>query len=111
MRHLFSVMRRHDMTKKIDKDKCKDKDKKVFFLQKKKYFFATKKLLFLHKKVYFFFVKKLSFFWAKKYSLHPHFVTMKLKPYNNCCFIFRFWGDFRLLLKKETNSYQLATYV
>ena len=40
-----------------------------------------------------------------------YFVTMKLKPYNNCCFIFRFWGDFRLLLKKETNSYQLATYV
>ena len=27
MRHLFRVMRRHDMTKKIDKDKYKDKDK------------------------------------------------------------------------------------
>ena len=27
MRHLFIVMRRHDMTKKIDKDNKKDKDK------------------------------------------------------------------------------------
>ena len=71
MRHLFSVMRRHDMTKKIDKDKCKHKDKKVFFLQKKKYFFATKKLLFLHKKGYFFFVKKLSFFLGKKVLFAP----------------------------------------
>ena len=26
LRHLFRVMRRHDMTKKIDKDKYKDKD-------------------------------------------------------------------------------------
>ena len=27
MRHLFRVMRKHDMTKKIDKDKYKDNDK------------------------------------------------------------------------------------
>ena len=27
LRHLFRVMRKHDMTKKIDKDKYKDKDK------------------------------------------------------------------------------------
>ena len=27
LRHLFRVMRKHDMTKKIDRDKYKDKDK------------------------------------------------------------------------------------